>query len=124
MGAALYAWYTRGELKAEGNSITEGIGQGRVTGNLEGAPIDMAFQIPDEEALPLIFDLLQHEGLCLGGSTGDQRRRRDPAGRAISGPGKTIVTVLCDGGTALSEQAVQPGLPARKEALPVPKWMQ
>ena len=82
MGAALYNWYDQGELKAEGNSITEGIGQGRVTANLEGAPIDDAYQIPDEEALPVLFDLIEHEGLVLGGSTGDQHRRRDAAGQA------------------------------------------
>ena len=69
MGSALYNWYAKGELKAEGNSITEGIGQGRITSNLEGAPIDMAYQITDEEALPVLFDLIEHEGLVLGGST-------------------------------------------------------
>jgi cysteine synthase A len=70
MGAAIYSWIKTGELHSEGSSITEGIGQGRVTANLEGAPIDDAFQIPDEEAPPIIFDLLEHEGLCMGGSTG------------------------------------------------------
>ena len=70
MGAALYSYYTTGVLKAEGSSITEGIGQGRITKNLEDAPIDVAYQIPDEEAVPIIFDLLEHEGLCMGGSTG------------------------------------------------------
>src|SRR5438067_10584390 len=70
LGAALYSYYTRGELKSEGSSITEGIGQGRITQNLEGAPVDFAYQIPDEEAVPIIFDLLEHEGLCLGGSSG------------------------------------------------------
>jgi hypothetical protein len=70
MGAALYSYYTTGTLKSEGSSITEGIGQGRITKNLEGAPIDTAYQIPDEEAVPIIFDLLEHEGLCLGGSSG------------------------------------------------------
>ncbi len=79
MGASLYSYYTKGVLKAEGSSITEGIGQGRITKNLEGAPIDVAYQIPDEEAVPIIFDLLEHEGLCLGGSSGINVARRDPA---------------------------------------------
>src|SRR2546422_7010347 len=77
MGAAMYHWFKHGELRSEGSSITEGIGQGRVTKNIEGAPIDDAYQIPDAEALPLIFDLLKKEGLCLGGLERHQRRRRD-----------------------------------------------
>ena len=98
MGAALYSFYTTGVLKAEGSSITEGIGQGRITKNLEDAPIDIAYQIPDQEAVPIIFDLLEHEGLCMGGSTGINvagalRMAKD------MGPGKTIVTVLADFGT-------------------------
>ncbi len=79
-GAALFNYYTAGELKAEGTSITEGIGQGRITANLEGLKVDHAFQIPDDEALQIVFDLVLEEGLCLGGSIGDQHRRRDPAG--------------------------------------------
>ena len=80
LGAAIYSWIKTGKLESHGTSITEGIGQGRVTANLEGAPIDDAYEIPDEEALPIIFDLLEHEGLCMGGSTGHQCRRRHPHG--------------------------------------------
>ena len=114
MGSALYNCYAKGELKAEGNSITEGIGQGRVTANLEGTPIDMAYQITDEEALPVLFDLIQHEGLVLGGSTainivGAMRLASD------LGPGKTIVTILADGGQRYQSKLFNPGLPAREE---------
>ncbi|MGB7175401.1 MAG: cysteine synthase A, partial [Xanthobacteraceae bacterium] len=98
MGAALYSYYTTGVLKSEGSSITEGIGQGRVTKNLEGAPIDVAYQIPDEEAVPIIFDLLEHEGLCLGGSTGINIAGAVRLAKEL-GPGHTIVTVLADYGT-------------------------
>ena len=115
MGSALYNWYTKGELKAEGNSITEGIGQGRITANLEGAPIDTAYQITDEEALPVLFDLVEHEGLVLGGSTGDQRRRRDAA-RQGARPGQDHRHHSGRRRTALSVQALQPGVPAREEA--------
>src|SRR5689334_11437766 len=98
LGAALYNWYKHGALKAEGSSITEGIGQGRVTANIDGAPIDEAFQIPDEEALPIIFDLLQQEGLCLGGSSGINVAGAIRLARQL-GPGHTVVTILADSGT-------------------------
>ncbi len=121
MGSALYNWYAKGELKAEGNSITEGIGQGRVTANLEGTPIDMAYQITDEEALPVIFDLIEHEGLVLGGSTainivGAMRLARD------LGPGKTVVTILADGGQRYQSKMFNPAF-LREKKLPLPPWM-
>ncbi|MGZ9014273.1 MAG: cysteine synthase A, partial [Burkholderiales bacterium] len=97
MGAALYSWYKHGVLKSEGSSITEGIGQGRVTKNLEGAPVDEAFQIPDEEAIPVVFDLLEHEGLLMGTSTGVNVAGAIRLARRL-GPGHTIVTILADGG--------------------------
>ena len=114
MGAALYDYYTHGVLKAEGSSITEGIGQGRITANLEGAPVDLAYQIPDEEALPIVFDLAEHEGLLLGGSSGINVAGAIRLAREL-GPGHTIVTILCDFGRALRLEAVQSGLPAREE---------
>src|SRR6202047_149605 len=95
LGAALYSYYTRGELKSEGSSITEGIGQGRITKNLEDAPIDLAYQVPDEEAVPIIFDLLEQEGLCLGGSSGINVAGAIRLAKEL-GPGHTIVTVLAD----------------------------
>ena len=98
MGAAMYHWYKHGELKSEGTSITEGIGQGRVTANLVDAPIDDAYQISDEEALPIVFDLLKHEGLCLGGSSGINIAGAMRMAENL-GPGHTIVTILCDYGT-------------------------
>jgi len=122
MGAALYAYYTSGELKAEGSSITEGIGQGRITGNLEDAPIDTAFQIPDAEAVPIIFDLLEHEGLCLGGSSGINIAGAMRLAREL-GPGKTIVTVLCDYGTRYQSKLFNPDFLREKE-LPVPAWLE
>jgi cysteine synthase A len=97
-GAALFNYYTAGELKAEGTSITEGIGQGRITANLEGLKVDYAYQIPDAEALEQIFDLVQHEGLCMGGSTGVNIAGAVRLARDL-GPGKTIVTILCDHGS-------------------------
>src|SRR6202162_6185977 len=97
LGAALYSFYTTGVLKAEGSSITEGIGQGRITKYLEGAPVDIAFQIPDEEAIAIIFDLLEHEGLCLGGSSGINVAGAIRLASEL-GAGHTIVTVLCDYG--------------------------
>jgi cysteine synthase A len=121
MGAALYHYYTHGELKAEGTSITEGIGQGRITKNLEGVPIDHAFQIPDEEALPIIFDLLEHEGLCLGGSSGINVAGAIRLARAL-GPGHTIVTVLCDFGTRYESKLFNPVF-LREKGLPVPRWL-
>jgi cysteine synthase A len=121
MGAALYHYYTTGELKAEGESITEGIGQGRVTANLEGAPIDRAYQIRDEEALPIVFDLLQHEGLCLGGSSGINVAGAIRLARDL-GPGKVIVTILCDYGTRYQSKLFNPAF-LRSKALPVPSWL-
>jgi cysteine synthase A len=122
MGAALYSYYTRGELKAEGTSITEGIGQGRITANLEGAPIDRAYQIADEEALPIVFDLLQHEGLCLGGSSGINVGGAIRLARDL-GPGHVIVTILCDFGTRYQSKLFNP-LFLRQKGLPVPAWLE
>ena len=121
MRAALYNWFTRGKLMTEGDSITEGIGQVRVTKNLEGTPIDMAYQIADEEALPVLFDLIEHEGLVLGGSSainivGAMRLARD------LGPGKTIVTILADGGQRYQSKLFNPDF-LRKKNLPLPSWM-
>ncbi len=120
-GAAIYSWIKTGKLESQGSSITEGIGQGRVTGNLEGAPIDDAYQVPDEEALPIIFDLLQHEGLCMGGSTGINvagaiRMAKD------MGPGHTIVTILCDYGNRYQSKLFNPAF-LREKGLPVPPWL-
>ena len=121
LGAAIYSWIKTGKLESHGNSITEGIGQGRVTANLDGVPIDDAYEIPDEEALPLIFDLLQHEGLCMGGSTGINvagaiRMARDLA------PGHTIVTILCDYGNRYQSKLFNPAF-LREKGLPVPPWL-
>jgi cysteine synthase len=122
MGSAMYAWYTSGELKATGDSITEGIGQGRITANLDGAPIDMAFQIPDSEALEIVFDLLLHEGLCMGGSSGINVAGAVAMAREM-GPGHTIVTVLCDYGTRYQSKMFNPEF-LRKRNLPVPSWLE
>ena len=122
MGAALYSYYTAGELKAEGSSITEGIGQGRITKNLEGAPVDIAFRIPDEEALPIIFDLITHEGLVLGGSSGINVAGAIRLARHL-GPGHTIVTVLCDYGTRYASKLFNPAF-LRGKNLPVPAWLE
>ncbi len=121
MGSAMYNWAIKGELKSEGNSVTEGIGQGRVTKNLEGAPIDAAYQITDEEALPVLFDLIEHEGLVLGGSTainivGAMRLAKD------LGPGKTVVTILADGGQRYQSKLFNPAF-LREKKLPIPPWM-
>jgi cysteine synthase len=121
MGAALYSWFTKGELTTEGESITEGIGQVRVTKNLDGTPIDTAYQITDEEALPVLFDLIEHEGLVLGGSSainivGAMRLARD------LGPGKTIVTILADGGQRYQSKLFNPEF-LRMKKLPVPHWL-
>jgi cysteine synthase A len=121
MGSALYSFYTRHEFKAEGGSITEGIGQGRETDNLKGFTPDMNFQIPDEEALPIVFDLLQHEGLCLGGSSGINVAGAIHMARAM-GPGHTIVTVLCDYGTRYQSKLFNPTF-LREKNLPVPAWL-
>ena len=122
LGAALYSYYTTGELKASGSSITEGIGQGRITKNLEGFEPDVAFQIPDEEAVPLIFDLLEHEGLCLGGSSGINVAGAIRLARQL-GPGHTIVTVLCDYGTRYQSKLFNPDF-LRSKNLPVPAWLE
>jgi cysteine synthase A len=121
MGAALYSYYTRGELKAEGSSITEGIGQGRITKNLEGFEPDVAFQIPDEEAVPIVFDLLEQEGLCLGSSSGINVAGAIRLARHL-GPGHTIVTVLCDYGTRYQSKLFNPDFLHSKN-LPVPAWL-
>jgi cysteine synthase len=121
MGAAIYSWIKTGELKAEGSSITEGIGQSRVTANLEGAPIDDAFQIPDAEALPVIFDLLEHEGLCLGGSSGINVAGAIRLAKQM-GPGHTIVTILADFGTRYQTKLFNPEF-LRSKGLPVPRWL-
>ena len=122
MGAALYNYYKHGELKSEGSSITEGIGQGRITANLEGAVVDDAFQIPDEEALPSVFDLLEHEGLCLGGSSGVNVAGAIRLAREM-GPGHTIVTILCDYGTRYQSKLFNPDF-LRGKNLPVPGWLE
>ncbi|MCW5751559.1 MAG: cysteine synthase A [Alphaproteobacteria bacterium] len=121
MGAALYHYYRHGSLKSEGGSITEGIGQGRVTANLENFAPDMAYQIPDEEALPIVFDLLQHEGLCVGGSTGINVAGAIRLAREL-GPGHTIVTILCDGGARYQSKLFNPEF-LRSKNLPVPGWL-
>ncbi|MTJ04441.1 MAG: cysteine synthase A [Sediminimonas qiaohouensis] len=121
MGAALYSYYTTGEFKSEGSSITEGIGQGRVTANLEGFTPDFAYQVPDEEALPVVFDLLTEEGLCMGGSTGINVAGAIRMAREM-GPGHTIVTVLCDYGTRYQSKLFNPAFLREKE-LPVPDWL-
>jgi len=122
MGAALYSFYTRGVLKSEGSSITEGIGQGRITKNLEGAPIDVAYQISDEEAVAIIFDLLEHEGLCLGGSSGINVAGAIRLAREM-GPGRVIVTVLADYGTRYQSKLFNPEF-LRSKRLPVPPWLE
>jgi cysteine synthase A len=121
MGSALYHWVVNGQLKAEGNSITEGIGQGRVTANMEGAPIDEAYQITDEEALPVVFDLLAEEGLCVGGSTGINIAGAIRMAKAM-GPGHTIVTILADGGSRYQSKLFNPAF-LRERNLPVPGWL-
>lgn len=121
MGSALHAWYARGELKAEGSSISEGIGQGRVTGNLEGAPIDASFQVSDAEALPVLYDLLIREGLCLGGSSAINVVAAMKLARAL-GPGRTVVTILCDGGQRYQSKLFNPEF-LRSKGLPVPPWL-
>ncbi|MGA2818422.1 MAG: cysteine synthase A [Xanthobacteraceae bacterium] len=122
MGAALYSYYTTGKLKSEGSSITEGIGQGRITKNLEDAPIDTAYQIPDEEAVPIIFDLLEHEGLCLGGSSGINVAGAVRLAKEL-GPGHTIVTILADYGTRYQSKLFNPQF-LREKNLPVPPWLE
>jgi cysteine synthase A len=122
MGAALYSYYSAGVLKAEGSSITEGIGQSRITRNLEDAPIDVAYQIPDAEAVPIIFDLLEHEGLCMGGSTGINVAGAIRLAREL-GPGHTIVTILADYGTRYQSKLFNSDF-LREKGLPVPLWLE
>ncbi|MCC5980887.1 MAG: cysteine synthase A [Oceanicaulis sp.] len=121
-GAALYGYYAHGELKAEGNSITEGIGQSRITANLEDAPVDHAFRVPDEEALQVLYELIQHEGLCLGGSAGINIAGAIRLARKM-GPGHTIVTMLCDHGARYQSKLYNPDF-LREKGLPVPPWME
>ncbi len=120
-GAALYNFYTNGEMKSEGDSITEGIGQGRITANLEGFTPDMAYNIPDSEALPIVFDLLKNEGLCLGGSSGINVAGAIRMAQEM-GPGHTIVTILCDYGTRYQSKLWNPDF-LRSKGLPVPEWL-
>jgi cysteine synthase A len=120
-GAALYEFYQHGQLKSEGSSITEGIGQGRITANLEGFTPDFSYQIPDAEALPLIFDLVTDEGLCLGGSTGINVAGAIRLARDL-GPGHTIVTVLCDYGNRYQSKLFNPEF-LRSKGLPLPQWL-
>jgi cysteine synthase A len=120
-GAALYNWYKRGELKAEGTSITEGIGQGRVTANLEGVIVDEAFRIEDRDWLPVLFNLVQEEGLCVGGSSALNVLGAMELAKAM-GPGKTIVTVLCDYGNRYASKLFNPEF-LRSKQLPAPPWM-
>ena len=121
-GAAMYSWVKTGELQAEGSSITEGIGQGRVTKNIEGALIDHAYRIPDAEALEIVFRLVEEEGLCLGGSSGINIAGAIRLAREL-GPGQTIVTVLCDYGTRYQSKLFNPAF-LKSKGLPVPRWLE
>ncbi len=122
MGAALYNYFAHGELKAEGSSITEGIGQGHITANLEGVPLDVPFQIPDDEALPIIFDLVLEEGHVLGGSSGINIAGAIRLAERL-GPGHTIVTILADYGTRYVSKLFNPEF-LRAKDLPVPQWLE
>jgi cysteine synthase A len=122
MGAAMYHYYKHGKLKSEGSSVTEGIGQGRITGNLEGVSLDDAYQIPDEEALLVLFDLLKEEGLCLGGSSGINVAGAIRLARDL-GPGHTIVTILADFGTRYQSKLWNPVF-LKEKGLPVPDWLE
>src|SRR5262249_28662886 len=121
MGAALYNFYAHGQLKSEGNSITEGIGQGRITANMDGAPVDDQFQIRDAEALPIVFDLVKEEGLCVGGSTGINIAGAIRLAKKL-GPGKTIVTFLTDSGARYASKLFNPAF-LRSKGLPTPAWL-
>ncbi|MDE2356969.1 MAG: cysteine synthase A [Alphaproteobacteria bacterium] len=120
-GAALYSYFTTGELKAEGSSISEGIGQGRITGNLEGLKVDFACRVPDPEMLDVIYDLAQHEGLVMGGSTGVNVAGAIHLAREM-GPGHRIVTILCDYGARYQSKIFNPAFLAEK-GLPIPPWL-
>ncbi len=121
-GAALYSYYTTGELKAEGSSITEGIGQGRITKNIENMIVDRAYRIPDQEAVSIVFQLLQEEGLCLGASSGVNVAGAVRLAKDL-GPGHTIVTILCDFGTRYQSKLFNPEF-LRSKGLPVPQWLE
>ncbi|TAK86507.1 MAG: cysteine synthase A [Betaproteobacteria bacterium] len=121
LGAAMYSWFKRGELRSQGSSVTEGIGQGRVTKNIEGAPVDDAYQIPDAEALPLIFDLAKEEGLVLGGSSGINVAGAIRLARDL-GPGHTVVTILADSGTRYQSKLFNPAF-LKSKGLPCPDWL-
>ena len=122
MGAGLFSYYTTGEIAMQGGSIAEGIGQVRITKNLEGFTPDMAYQVPDEEALPYVFDLLEHEGLCLGASSGVNVAGAVRMAREM-GPGHMIVTMLCDYGTRYQSKLFNPAF-LREKDLPVPGWLE
>ena len=121
LGAAMYSWIKRKELKAEGHSITEGIGLGRITKNVDGAPVDDAYQIPDSEALPYVFELLRNEGLCVGGSSGINVAGAVRLAREL-GPGHTIVTILADSGTRYQSKLFNPAF-LKQKGLPCPDWL-
>ena len=122
MGAALYNFYANGELKSEGNSITEGIGQGRITKNIEELKVDHPFQVTDAEALEQVFDIAEHEGMVLGGSAGINVAGAIKLARKL-GPGKTIITVLCDYGQRYQSKIFNPKF-LKEKGLPIPKWLQ
>ena len=122
MGAALYNFYAHGELKSEGTSITEGIGQGRITANLEGVAVDVPFQVPDDEALPVLFDMAMQEGLVLGGSSGVNVVGAIKLAKHM-GPGHTIVTLLCDSGQRYMSKLYNPAF-LREKGLPTPSWLE
>lgn len=121
-GASLFNYYKNGELKSEGNSITEGIGQSRITANLEGVAVDQAFRVEDSEALPILYDLVQEEGLCLGGSSGINIGGAIKLAREL-GPGHTIVTILCDYGQRYQSKLYNPAF-LKEKGLPTPPWLE
>ncbi len=121
MGAAIYSYFKYGELKSSGTSITEGIGQGRITANIEGTPLDELYQIPDEEWLPIVFDLLKLDGFCVGGSSGVNVAGAIRLAKEM-GPGHTIVTMLCDSGTLYQSKMFNPTF-LKEKGLPFPDWL-
>jgi cysteine synthase len=121
MGSAIYNWFDKGELTSEGTSITEGIGQGRITRNIDGAPVDAWEQITDEEALPIVFDLVKTQGLVLGGSSGINVASAIRIAKKL-GPGHTVVTILCDGGQRYQSKLFNPAF-LQEKGLPVPSWL-